>query len=384
MATRQQAWSAADASLPVAIEVLRRGPISRAELARRLQLTRGSLSRLSAPLLQSGILREVGEHNDGRVGRPTQLLDVDADASTFVGMKLRENEVIVAQTNLRGHILHSSSAELVSGDPETVVAVIGEQVRVVCGETRPAAIGIGIGALVRDRADVVSAPFLGWRDVPLARLVTEATGIPSLIDNDVLAFTEYEHWFGEGRDDARFAVVSLGSGTGFGLVANGALVTADDYGIGLVGHWPLDPAGPMCPDGHRGCATSLLNSDSIARRVSEALARPVDYETALNLAREGQPAARTIVDEAGRGLGRLLAAVCNLTLPQHLILAGEGVGLAGVAWGAIHDGIRADRDPRAITPPIVITSGDNAGWCRGAAALAIQAYVQGRLHDASA
>jgi predicted NBD/HSP70 family sugar kinase len=384
MPTKQQAWSAADASLPVAIEVLRRGPISRAELARRLQLTRGSLSRLSAPLLQSGILREVGEHNDGRVGRPTQLLDVDADASTFVGIKLRENEVIVAQTNLRGHILHSSSAELPTADPDSVVAVIAAQVRTVCGETRPAALGIGIGALVRDRADVVSAPFLGWRDVPLARLVTEATGIPALIDNDVLAFTEYEHWFGEGRDDARFAVVSLGSGTGFGLVANGALVTADDYGIGLVGHWPLDPAGSMCPDGHRGCATSLLNSDSIARRVSEALARPVDYETALNLARDGQPAARTIVDEAGRGLGRLLAAICNLTLPQHLILAGEGVGLVSVAWGAIHDGIRADRDPRAITPPIVVTSGDNAGWCRGAAALAIQAYVQGRLHDTSA
>lgn len=384
MPTRQRTWSAADASLPVAIEVLRRGPISRVDLARRLQLTRGSLSRLSAPLLESGILREVGEHNDGRVGRPTKLLDVDADASSFVGIKLREREVVVTLTNLRGHILRSSTAPLTDGDPTGVVAVIVEQVRRVSAHSRPSAIGIGIGALVRDRADVVSAPFLGWQDVPLARLVTEATGIPTLIDNDVLAFTEYEHWFGEGRDDVRFAVVSLGVGTGFGLVANGELVTASDYGIGLVGHWPLDPAGPMCPDGHRGCATSLLNSDSIARRASDALGRAVDYETTLALAREGQPAARTIVDEAGRGLGRLLAAICNLTLPQHLILAGEGVGLAGVAWDAIHEGIRADRDPRALTPPIVITSGDNAGWCRGAAALAIQAYVQGRLQHTSA
>ncbi|MFH8248990.1 ROK family protein [Microbacterium sp. B2969] len=311
------------------------------------------------------------------MGRPTQLLDVDADAYRFVGIKLREKEVITALTNLRGAILRMTTMPIVATDPESVVRVLADQVREIAGAHEIGAIGIGVGARVSGRAHIVSARFLGWRDVPLAALLAEATGIPTVVENDVLAFTEYQHWFGEARHDDRFAVVSLGAGTGFGLVANGALVVGDDYGIGLVGHWPLDPNGPMCPNGHRGCATSMLNSDAISRRVSEALGSSTDYDAAIALAVEGQPAARRIADEAGRGLGRLLAAICNLTMPQHIILAGEGVALATVAMDAIIDGIRADRDPNATTPPIIVTNGDNAEWCQGAAALAVQAFVGG-------
>lgn len=379
MSTSPSTWTAEDASLPVAIEVLRRGPISRADVARQLRLTRGSLSRLTAPLLDRGILLEVGEHNDGRVGRPTQLLDVDLDAHRFVGIKLREHEVVAALTDLRCSVLQMTTTPMAVSDPASAVRIIADQVLHLAEIHEISAIGIGVGARVRNRADVVSAQFLGWQDVPLAGLVAHASGIPTVVENDVLAFTEYEHWFGEGKDDDRFAVVSLGIGTGFGLVANGAPVVGDDYGIGLVGHWPLDASGPMCPEGHRGCATSMLNSDAISRRVSDALGSAVDYEAALTLALEGQPAARRIVDEAGHGLGRLLAAVCNLTMPQHIILTGEGVALASVARDAIHDGMRADRDPRAATPPIIITDGSNAEWCRGAAALAVQAFVSGPL-----
>lgn len=379
MRSRGSTWSTPDASLPVAIEVLRRGPISRVDVARRLQLTRGSLSRLSGPLLANGLLHEVGEVNDGRVGRPTQLLDVDADTRHFVGIKVREREIITALTNLRGSVVRLTTTPLVANDPPAVVAEIAEQTRAIADGIVVSAIGIGLGARIRDRMHVVSARFLGWQDVPLSALVAEATGIPVVIDNDVLAFTEYEHWFGDGRDDDRFAVVTLGAGTGYGLVANGGLVTGEDYGIGLVGHWPLDPAGPVCALGHRGCASSMLDADALARRVSVALGQDVTPDEVLTLAADGQPAAVRVVEEACVGLGRLLAAICNLTMPQRIILAGEGVGLARIAPEAIARGMQMDRSPEAQTPPIVITSGDNAEWCRGAAALAIQAYVRGLL-----
>jgi predicted NBD/HSP70 family sugar kinase len=374
-------WSVppTDASLPVAIEVLRRGPISRAAVARRLRLSPGSLSRLSAPLLEGGLLREVGEHNDGRVGRPTRLLDVDIDAKHFVGMKLREHEIVAARTNLRGEIQTHRTVGIPDRDPAAVVRQIAGLAAEFGMDAEINGIGIGIGGLIRDREYVVDARFLGWSDLPLAKLVGEATGIPTLVDNDLVAFTEYEHWFGEGREDDRFAVITLGVGTGFGLVANGAIVTGDDYGIGLVGHWPLDPTGPLCFAGHRGCATSVLNSDAIARHVSDALGRSVDYEQALDLAQGGNPAAVRVVDDAGRGLGRLIAAICNLTLPQRIIIAGEGVRLASVAEEAVREGIAMDRDPRATTPPIVLGTKDNVDWCRGAAVLAIQAFVHGTL-----
>lgn len=377
----RSAWTAQslEASLSVAIEVLRRGPISRAAIARRLQLSPGSLTRLSTPLLDQGLLREVGEHNDGRVGRPTRLLDVDSDSRHFIGMKLRESEIIAALTNLRGEIKDKLSVTIPDQSPHSVVQQIADLTQKLGSGLAVSGIGIGIGGLVRDRKYVLDARFLRWQEVPIADMVADVTGIPTLVDNDVIAFTEYEHWFGDGRDDDRFAVVTLGVGTGFGLVANGALVTGDDYGIGLVGHWPLDPTGPLCAVGHRGCATSILNSDSIARHVSDAHGRTMGFDEALDLAESGDPAAARVIGDAGRGLGRLIAAICNLTLPQRIIIAGEGVKLAAVARSEVNEGITADRDPRATTPPIVLATGDNIEWCRGAAVLVIQAFVHGKL-----
>jgi peroxiredoxin family protein/TusA-related sulfurtransferase/rhodanese-related sulfurtransferase len=84
-----------------------------------------------------------------------------------------------------------------------------------------------VGALTRGGV-VVDAPFLGWHDVDLRALVEERTGIPTVVDNDLVALTECEHWFGAGRGLDRFAVVTLGAGVGYGLVVNGGIVV-DEY-----------------------------------------------------------------------------------------------------------------------------------------------------------
>jgi predicted NBD/HSP70 family sugar kinase len=103
----------------------------------------------------------------------------------------------------------------------------------------------------------------------------------------------------------------------------------------------------------------------------------VGFDEVLALAEDGQPAAAAVVDEAGRGLGRLLAAICNLTMPERLVIAGEAVRLAHVARESVEVQLAADRPAQATTPPLVLTDGDNVEWCRGAAVLAIQSYVRG-------
>jgi len=85
-----------------------------------------------------------------------------------------------------------------------------------------------------------------------------------------------------------------------------------------------------------------------------------------------------VVDDAGRGLGRLLAAIANLTASERILLGGEGVRLVDVAADAIREGIKGDRDLRAKELALVTTPGDNTEWCRGAAVIAIQRYVLGK------
>lgn len=368
----------AGAHQAVALEVLLRGPISRSEIARRLQLSPGSLTRLSAPLIESGLLVEVGERGDGRAGRPSRPLDVVPSSRHFIGMKLMGDQVLGALTDLRADVLHSASARFDSQQPDRVVEAIAAIAAELAAHV-PAvtALGIGVGGLLDDHGAVVSAPFLEWENVQLGSLVEAATGIPTVVSNDLVAFTEYEHWFGAARELDRFAVVTLGAGIGYGLVANGAVVAGPDSGIGLVGHWPIDPYGPVCPSGHRGCARSILTQAAIVGAVSTALDRAVDYEEALDLAVAGEAAARRVVDDAGRGLGRLLAAVANLTVPEMIVLGGEGVRLVEVARDAVSEGLSLDRDPRARDIPLVTTTGDNTEWCRGAAVIAIQTHVLG-------
>jgi len=367
------------ASLAVALEVLIHGPISRTEIARRLDLSAGSLTRLSTPLIDSGLLVEVGERTDGRAGRPSRLLDVVPASRHFIGMKLTADEVLGVVTDLRATVLDSVAVRLESRDPAAVVETIAAVARTLsAGVDSVTALGVGIGGLVGANGLVRSAPFLEWADVPLGALLEEGTGLPTVVDNDLVAFTEYEHWFGAGRGVDDFAVLTLGAGIGFGLVIHDEIVVSDDSGIGLVGHWPLDPFGPVCPSGHRGCAKSVLEQGAIISNVSAALGRTVDYDEAMSLAAEGEPAARRLVDDAGRGLGALLAAIANLTTPELIVLGGEGVGLVEVARAAIDDGIAQHRDPRATPLTLISTPGDNTEWCRGAAVLAIQRYVLDR------
>lgn len=367
------------AALPVAVEVLRRGPVSRAEIGRRLGLSHASLSRLSAPLIERGILIDAGERSSGRAGRPSRLLDVDASSHHFLGVKISANEIVAAVTDLRGDVRDHVQLPIGDRSERAVVEQVRDLHASLSGSRPIAGIGIGIGGEVSSRRSVVHAEFLGWRGVPLAELVENATGAAVLVENDVVALCEYEGWFGSARHDERFAVITLGVGTGFGLVVNGRPVVGDGYGRGLVGHWPMDPFGPLCPQGHRGCAAALLNSDAIERHAGDALGRDVTFDEVVRLAEDGQPAAKRIISDAARGLGALVAAVCNLTLPQRIVIAGEAVHLAAVGEAVMREAAQRLRPDSTRLPPIDLASGDNVEWARGAAVLAIQAFALGTV-----
>lgn len=362
----------------VALEVLRHGPMSRSEVARRLSLSAGSLTRLSTPLIESGLLIDVGEQSGGKVGRPSQLIDIVPGSQRFIGMKLTANKVLGVTTDLRGKVIVSASAELLSQDVVLVVSTIAKLVKELL-EKGPSvtAIGIGVGAQINSKGVIISAPFLGWSNVDLGSLVEKSTGLLTIVENDLVAFTEYEHWFGAGQKAKTFAVVTLGAGIGYGLIANDRILANKDHGIGLIGHWPLDPFGPVCSEGHRGCAKAILTDTAISSAVSLALGRPVNYDEALNLADKGELAAVKVVNDAGFALGKLLAAIANLVMPELIVLGGEGVRIAKVAAEKVQEGLAMDR--ALETEPLILIqrSGDNTEWCRGAAVVAIQAFVLG-------
>lgn len=371
-----------DTSRELAREVLIHGPIARAELGRRLGLSPASLSRLSKPFLDRGIFVEGPELTEGSVGRPVKPLDVRVDVRRFIGIKLTGEAALGVSTDLRATELGSAQRRLADTSLETVV----DAVRTVVDDLSPepvAAVGISLGGNVLESGLVQRAPFLGWRDVDLAAAVRDAVGLPVVVENDVVALTAAEHWFGAGRGLTDFAVLTVGAGVGYGLVARDHVVRTADVGLGLLGHYPLDPTGPLCFQGHRGCSTAMLSMGTMSAQVSAALGRTVTYEELLALAARhatdgqapGSAVARAVVDAAGRALGRLVAAVANIAMVSTVVLSGEGIGLLAVARPVLDEAIAADRDPDASPVDLLVDDSGFTPWARGAAAVAIQRSV---------
>ncbi|MEV8539716.1 ROK family transcriptional regulator [Streptomyces sp. NPDC051572] len=381
MTTRAASWQPlSPGERSVAIEVLVHGPLSRTDLARRLDLSAGSLTRLTKPLIETGLLVEVpdGGPAEVRQGRPSQPLDVVAESRTFVGFKVTEDMVYGVVTTLRSEIVARLDRPLTTHDPAQVADLLGEMTGELTARFPTlTGIGIGVGGLVQDRAVVGESAFLQWSDVPLAQLVEERTGLPVVVENDVAALVEAETWFGAGRGLDRFVVLTIGAGIGYGLVLGGKRVPYAEEDRGFGRHWILNPSGPITPAGQRGSAVSLLTIPSIRYQIRAATGLDLSYEEILARAAAGEPMPARVIDEAARALGTLVAQIANFVLPQKILLAGEGVGLIDVAGKTVDDTLRAHRHPLAAPLDVETKVSDFHDWARGAAVLAIQVLVLG-------
>ncbi|RXZ72666.1 ROK family transcriptional regulator [Agromyces albus] len=371
----------------LAREVLIHGPISRSELGRRLGLSPASLTRLSKPFLDLGLFVEGVEEQKGAIGRPAKPLDVRVDARRFIGIKVTGDDVLGVATDLRATAQTRAAHALGGHDVAAVVEAIAAVVREVAAAsgtgdlTDVAGVGLSIGGNVAGRRIVKRAPFLEWRDVPLADLLErELGGLPVTVENDVTALTTAEQWFGAGRGLPNFAVVTIGAGVGYGLVMHDRVIVTPDSGLGLAGHLPLDASGPLCIEGHRGCSTAMLSIPGICAQLGIALGREVRYDEVLELAEAGHPLAVSITTAAGRALGRMLAYIANLAMVDTVVLSGEGIGLWRVAEGAAREALAADRDAEASPLQLHVDDAGFVSWARGAAAIAIEdAFARLRL-----
>ena len=243
--------------------------------------------------MDSGLLVEGTSDEPVRTGRPSLPLDVGPSSHRFLGMKITGDTLFTVVTDLRAQVLAEHTRPLPGQDPADVVGAAADVARILRADHPDVVgVGIGIGGLVVDRRDVARAHFLGWNErVPLADLLHEATGLPTVVHNDVNALTAAEHWFGAGRGAQSLVVITIGVGVGCGIVVHDRLVEGAHGGGGSIGHRPL-VTWAVCEDGHRGCAQGLVSSGAVSGAVAQALGRPVGYVEALQLAADGHPAAR--------------------------------------------------------------------------------------------
>ncbi|MFF9813525.1 ROK family protein [Streptomyces sp. NPDC014006] len=366
--------------------VLTAGPLSRTQLAQRLGLVPSSVTRMLPPLLEHDYLRERDAAPHGR-GRPQKLLYVNPDKHVVVGIKIGPALVSGVVTDMAANVLARGERPIDECRPETALSAAAALASALLEQAPQAAdrvLGIGVG--VSGHVDSASgicrySALLGWTKVDVAGPLSQATGLMVTVNNDVNTLVVAERWFGAGRDVDSFAVVTVGPGIGCGLLLGGNLYAGASGMAGELGHLPLDPAGPMCSCGRRGCLEALAGDRAVLRHIQDGgIADCTTITDAIALARGDHAAARTVAraafTEAGAALGRGLAGLCNLLNLQKIIIAGEGAVAHDLFGPAMQQALQtyafsdAARDCEIHIDPVT-----HDLWARGAACLVIREAV---------
>jgi glucokinase-like ROK family protein len=326
----------------ILLQRLRVGPpLSRADLATATGLNKTTVSKLIDDLIADGLVREVGLVRSGG-GRPATLLDLNPEAGWIIGGEISVGRMVAIVADLRATIAwrRETSFDKEAGQDLALqrlnsllrqakqFAQRGKRRLLGVGVTTPGLVDVSSGILVFE-------PNMGWREVPLRDQLASKLGLPVFIENDANAAALAERYFGVAQDVEDFTYVVANIGLGTGLVVGGQLLIGASGYAGEAGHTTIDPDGPLCRCGNRGCWERLASLRALTERVDQALRSglpsriaehtggdEITLDAILMAAQEGDQVARQALDETGAYLGIGIANLVNLLNPQLVVFGG--------------------------------------------------------------
>ncbi|MGE5486939.1 MAG: ROK family transcriptional regulator [bacterium] len=365
-----------DINRRVVLNLIRtRQPLSRADLARISGLQRSTISLIVEELIQQ---RWVLEGPLGRLprGRRPTFLRLNEDR-VIIGVDLRPTQTTVALANVNGRFT-SQSVVTTPADPGEAICALIESIRPTIDSCRDKMIeGIGIslpGRFDHEADRFVFAPNLGWRDVDLRGPIAKATGLPVELENAANACVLAAVWF-ERTDSCRnLVVVTVSEGIGTGIMVNGQLVRGLHGMAGEFGHVPLDPNGPECRCGGRGCWEVFASNRAALREYLESGSQPngLTFQDLLALADQGDARAARALENMARNLGRGMRMIVAGLAPERILVVGDVTR----SWERFGPIIEAEVNALALSgvgaPPVIPMHEDGMARLRGTVALILQ------------
>lgn len=366
--------------------------ISRADLARRTGLSRSSVSAIVSDLLATGLVRETGS-GDSRGGRRPILLGFDDDALAIVGVDMGATHVAIVVTDLRAQVkIWRTEAHDVRDDAEGALVLMRKLIDDALAEAkikRQGLVGIGVGvpSPVEPGDPDHLSPFLvpRWRGQSPVQFLEAAYGVPVVMENDANLGALAEQWWGAGQDGQDLAYIKVATGVGAGIIIHGDIYRGTTGIAGEIGHIPVDPAAGRCVCGLDGCLNLLVGTAHLVGRARSQRKEHADSilpRRGLTVGRivesafDGDPLARTIVEEAGHHLAIGVAALLNLLNPATVVFGGSLTRAGEMLLRPLLKDL-GERTPSASVTrsQFVISSLGIESIPRGAATLVLQAAL---------
>src|ERR1051325_4928713 len=247
-----------------------RGPISRAEIARRTKLQRSTISEIVDSLLEEGLIEEVGS-GQSTGGRCPTLLALRTTGAAAIGIDIAPTRTTVATSDLAGGLLESEEFET-DHDFERTIARAAEAVQRLTARGGGGIEGIGVslpGLVDSSKGRLLYVPYFNWRDLDIGARIAEATGLRVTIDNDANAAALAELWFGRAEvSEARdFIMVFIAEGVGAGIIFDRQVYRGEGGAAGEFGHMVIGERAPVpCSCGGYDCWEAFASGRAAVAR----------------------------------------------------------------------------------------------------------------------
>jgi len=286
-----------------------------------------------------------------------------SSAKLLVGIDLGGTNIKAGLVSPEGEVIRRARCKTLTEEgPEAVLgrmAGIAEELLAAEGASTGDVIAVGVGSpgpLKTTTGVVVYTPNLpGWKNIAVSATLKERLGVDVFLEGDANAAAWGEFWRGAGRDVRSMVIFTLGTGVGGGIIMDGEVVRGIDDTGGHLGHIVIDPEGPMCGCGNRGCLEAYASATNVVRRYKEMVANEglsdelgpdVTAKDIHEHASAGSEPCARLIEETGRYLGVALTTVANMINPELAVYSG-GMSAAGdLLFGPILEEVRH----RALKP----------------------------------
>lgn len=358
------------------------GALPRAELARRLSLTRASVTGMVDDLIGRGLVQEAGAREEQRrdVGRPGIDIALAPDGAHFLGVEIGVGVLRLAMIDMTAQVVEAEEQALPEGaTPESVVALIAKRLAGLRAKPRYArtlrAVGVTVPGLVKSDGFVINLPILKWQNVALGALLEQALDLPCHVENNAHAAAFGYIYSDPQGSDGVMVYLKLGTGCGGAVIVDDKLLRGAHGLGGEIGHLRVAEDGPPCSCGRRGCLETFVNLRALQRyathhdvteqKVTAGLAEAM----AERLAR-GDADAERAVDELAHYLVRGLISLTNLFNPDAVVIGGAMLPLLDALVERASGPLAGEIVPGMPMPRLVVSRVGAFECAIGAAALA--------------
>ncbi len=344
------------------------GPISRAAVARATGLSATTVSTIIDALLQEGFVQEGAMQKVVTSGgRRAVSVHFNAVCGYILGIALGRNHLTMLLCDLSASIVSRSMLPFDTGRGAAVcIPLLAAALRAFVSEqglswSRVVGVGLGMpGPIDPHLQGPITPPRMpGWHNVNVRDLLKQESGVPVYLDNNANLGALGESRYGAGRNTNNMIYLQLGAGIGGGLIMDGKMYRGSAGGAGEIGHMTIEPQGPLCSCGKRGCLEALAGAVAIVDEVRrlQALAR-IDREGAattgvenaseitdivqvVQAAQAGDPSCKAALERAGMFIGIALANLMNVLNPSLILIDGSSMRAGSLLLEPIRQAIAA-------------------------------------------